>query len=140
MPRSEDPFATIHGGAEERRTGGEYFYDNARRGDANRLVIQRTISGAGYIANASGRQLVPAGFAFLFTHREPSSYGYPEESAEPYRHRYLAFSPSGIKTLFDRLRHDFGAVVSMPDSSEATALFNELFERFRDRRWQDRLQ
>jgi AraC-like DNA-binding protein len=140
MPQPDDPFAVIHGAAEERHSKPDYFHDNASRGDANRLVVQRTVGGTGFFSTSSGRRLVPAGFAFLFTHREPSCYGYPAEATESYRLRYLAFSPSGIKTLFDRLRRDFGAVVAMPDSSEATALFNELSDRFRQRRWQDRLQ
>ncbi len=135
---SADPFAVVHGAAEEQQGDAGYRYDNATRGDPDRLVVQRTLGGAAFFRDAAGERLVPAGCAMLFTHREPTSYGFPPGATEKYRHRYLAFSPAGVRPLFDRIRVDFGSVVRMPEESEATALFEELFEGVRRRKLRDR--
>jgi len=135
-----EPFAVVHAAAEERQTGAGYRWDNATRGDADRLVIQRTLAGSAYFCDAAGEHAVPAGHAMLFTHREPTRYGYPPGATEPYRHRYMTFSPTGVRALFDRLRADFGSVVRLPEESEAAALFDELFEGVRGRKLRDRFQ
>lgn len=133
-----DPFAVVHAAAEERQTSAVYRWDNATRGDANRLVIQRTLGGAAFFRDAGGMHPVPVGCAMLFTHREPTAYGYPAGAAEQYRHRYLAFSPTGVRPLFDRIRADFGSVVRMPEESAAAALFDEVFDGVRRRSLRDR--
>jgi len=133
-----DPFAVVHAAAEERQRGAAYRWDNATRGDANRLVIQRTLGGAAFFRDAQGERAVPLGCAMLFTHREPTAYGYPPGATEPYRHRYLAFSPTGVRQLFDRIRMDFGSVVRLPEESEAAALFDEIFEGVQRRSLRDR--
>lgn len=133
-----DPFSAVHGVGEELRTGPDYVLENARREDAPALVIQRTLAGAGFFELAGRRELVSAGRAMLFTHREPSRYGFPPEATTPYRLRFVAFSPAGVRPLFDRLRADFGSVVSMPADSEATALFDEVQHRFEHRSFHDR--
>ena len=50
----DDPFAVVHGAAEELQTSVGYRYDNATRGDADRLVIQRTLGGSAYFRDAAG--------------------------------------------------------------------------------------
>lgn len=132
-------FPNVQFGGEEVRTGTDYVFDNAKRPGANALVIQRTLRGAGFFQQGATRQLAGTGQAMLFTHREPTRYGYPPEAAEPYQLRYLALAPGGsLQVLFDDLRRDFGSVVSMPEAAEAGALFDEVFERFRARSFRDR--
>lgn len=135
---SIDPFAVVHGAAEEVRRDTGYFWDNATRGDPDQLVLQRTLAGAGFFRGAGGEQLVPAGHAMLFTQREPTCYGYPEGAIEPYRLRFLAFSPTGVRLLFERIRADFGSVVRLPEESEAAALFDELYDGVRGGTLRDR--
>ena len=135
----DNPFAALFGVAEEVRTSAAYFHDNARRGDANGLVIQRTISGAGFFCEGGARQLVPASTATIFTHREATSYGYPPDATEPYRFRYLVITPTrSLLSLSKWLRKDFGSVVRLPADSEAGALFEELFKRFEAHTFRDR--
>lgn len=134
-----DPFTVVHVGAEEVHDQPDYCFDNAQREETFALVIQRTLSGAAYFRDATGTVPVPPGHAMLFTHHEPTGYGYPPEATVPYRLRFLAFSANGAHDLFARLRADFGSVVRMPDESEATALFDEAIERFRQRQFRDRL-
>jgi AraC-like DNA-binding protein len=137
---SDELFATVQGADEELRGDPGYRYDNARRGDVDRLVVQRTLSGRAYFEESGVRREVRPGFAMLFTHREATEYGFPEGAAQPYRHRYLAVTPaSGVREVFARLRADFGSIVRMAEDGEAVALFEELFEGFRRRGFRDRL-
>jgi AraC-like DNA-binding protein len=137
----DDIFAEVHGGDEEVRTGPDYFFDNATRGGTNRLIVQWTLGGAGFIEGPRGRQLVPIGHVMLFTHQEPTRYGYPAGATEPYRHRFISISTSsGLHALFERLRADFGLVVRLPEGSEAADLATALFRGFRDRSFRDRFQ
>ncbi len=136
-----DVFALVDGGAEELRSGPDYRWDNARRSDANRMIVQRTLAGAGVYEDERGRRLVPAGWAMLFTHREASRYGYPPEATEPYRLRYLSFSPgTSVVGVFRTIRADFGSVVRMAPDGEAGALFEEIYRRIRTADFVDRYQ
>lgn len=141
MMAVNEVFGRIAGGAEEERTSTAYGYDNARRGDANRLVIQRTLAGAMRFHERGANRLVEEGFAVLFTHREPTRYDYPPEAIVPYRHRYLTLVPNGgIRPLFDALRHDFGSVVAMPERSESARLHDEALRRHREAGFRDRFE
>ena len=134
-----DPFAGVYAVAEEIRTNTSYFFDNARRGDANGLVIQRTVSGAGFFTDATGRRLVPAGSAMIFTHREPTRYGFPDGAPHPYRFRFLVLTPTvSLLALSEWLRKDFGSVVRLPADSEVGTLFEEVFSRFEGHTFRDR--
>lgn len=136
-----DVFALVDGGAEELRSCADYQWDNSRRSDANRMIVQRTLAGTGFFEDDHGRRLVPAGSAMLFTHRERSRYGFPAEATEPYRLRYLSFSPgTSVVGLFRSVRSDFGSVVRMAPDGEAGALFEEIFRRMRAADFVDRYQ
>ncbi len=139
MALSVDPFPLLHVAAEETQTSPDYAFANASREGRFALVIQRTISGAAYFKDIRGHQLVNAGQAMLFTHNEPTAYGYPPDATEPYRLGFISFAPTGTRELFNQLRTDFGAVLNLPDGSEATALFNEIIQRYRQRQFRDRL-
>lgn len=136
-----DVFALVDGGAEEVRSGADYCWDNSRRSEANRMIVQRTIAGAAFFEDGSGRRLVPPGWAMLFTHRERSRYGYPAEATEPYRLRYLSFSPgTSVVGVFQRLRSDFGSVVRMSADGDATAMFEDIFRRMHSGSFTDRYE
>ncbi len=135
-----DPFSVMLGGAEETRDDVAYRWENRRRGTGDEAVVQLTVAGAGFLEDARGRTLAPAGHAMLFTHDEDSTYGYPPEATQPYRLRYLTFKLAGLRPWFDRLRAEFGAVVRMPADGEAAAVFAEAGRRHRRREFRDRLQ
>ena len=123
----------------ESRNSPAYLYDNTARGYPNQIVIQRTLAGRGWFKENNRRHDVPAGHAMLFTYREPTSYGYPEDATEDYVIDFLNINIHALAPLFARLRHDFGSVVIMSPGNEAAALFEELHERFRQRSFIDRL-
>lgn len=132
------PFGSMRGGNIESYHSTAYHYDNASRSGADCLVIQRTLAGFAFFKDARGRTLVPAGHVMLFTHREPSSYGYPEEATEPYRLQFISLNHHGITPLFQRLRHDFGSVLRLPPGSEPDALFTEIYTRYHEHTFLDR--
>lgn len=137
LPR---PFSSLHGVDQEVRVNASYFFANHRRGSREEAVVQQTLAGAAFFEDAAGRRAVPEGHAMLFTHDEPSSYGYPPEASEPYRQRYLSFHLAALRPWFDRLRAEFGPVLRMPRQGEASATFDEITRRFKARDFRDRFQ
>lgn len=136
-----EPFASVRTCDEEVHTSPNYRLDNTQREREmwEVVTVQRTLQGAGFFRDATGERRVPAGFAMLFTHHEATQYGYPADATQPYRLRYLQVFPvSIIQPIFDLLRNDFGSVVLLADGSEAAALFEELYTRYRKRTFRDR--
>ncbi len=132
-------FPLVDGGAEETVTSTDYYWDNSKRSEVNRINIQRTLSGEAFFQDGEGRRMVGVGKVMLFTQREDSIYGYPATAIERYRHRYLSIDPSPTVTpLFHRLRDDFGAVLLMNGKGEAASFFDEIFQRFTERGFRDR--
>lgn len=134
-----DVFPYVRVGDEEVQSSPDYVFENIEREAPASLVIQRTLSGAAWYRDRDGQRAVNPGHAMLFTHAEPTAYGYPPNATEPYRLKFISFTPSGIQPLFDRLRSDFGSIVRMPDNSEATALFDEIVQCYDQRQFRDRL-
>jgi len=138
-----DSFTSVRAASEECNTSTAYFWDNRNRPNEvwEVLTIQRTISGAGFFHDHSGHHLVPAEHAIIFSHREPTSYGYPEGATAPYRLRYVQAWPAPVfLPLFNQIRSEFGSVLPMPNRAESTALFNEVFTRYKQRTFRDRFQ
>lgn len=135
-----ESFGKVMWAAEEEHNSPSYGWDNRRRGGDNHLVVQYTLGGAAFYRDDHGTRNVLPGHAMLFTRKEPSSYGYPPNATELYRHRYLAFSPApSLLPIFQQVRNDFDSVVAMPVRSPSEILFRELFTRFRERTFNDRL-
>jgi AraC-like DNA-binding protein len=135
-----EPFSTVLFADLETRRSPDYRFNNHHRSHADEAVVQLTLSGAGFFQDAAGRRLVPAGHAMLFTHDEPSVYGYPPEVTEPYRVHYVSFRLAALRPWFDRLRAEFGAVVRMPTDGVASGVLEEITRRVRGRSFRDRLQ
>lgn len=135
----ENVFARIDGGAEELRRDTRYYWDNSKRSDSNRINLQLTLTGEAFFENESGRKAVPIGKIMLFTQRENSRYGYPATATKPYLLRYLSIDPTATAIpLFNRIRRDFGAVLSMPVQSESANAFADIFQKFSKRTFKDR--
>ncbi len=134
-------FPITRGAAEERYSSPTYHYDNAARGDIGAFVIQLTLAGCAFITGPEGTTLVPQERAMLFSHEEPTDYGYPPEASDVYRLRYVTFSQAPeIDVMFQRLRQRFGRVVRLPDKSPARALFDVVFAKSADRTFADRFE
>lgn len=117
-------------GTEVRRDPSYYWHNRRRNGSMCWLTVQRTLKGAGFFEDASGRRLVPRGHAMLFTFDEDSTYGYPEEATEPYELVYFLILPRPcVKTFFDAVRSKFGSVVRMRENGAAGLLMDEMIER-----------
>lgn len=137
MPKFVFPF--ILGANDEVRFTPAYRWENRDRSKTPQFVIQRTKSGRGWLRDAAGEHTVPVGHAMIFKHDDGCTYGYPCDSDEPYHLRYVTAEAGALEPIFDCLRRDFGSVVRMADDSEATALHDELHERFHRHSFRDRL-
>jgi Transcriptional regulator containing an amidase domain and an AraC-type DNA-binding HTH domain len=137
-PPLPDPFSSIAGLGDELRTGPEYHWHNPRRGHADEAVVQQNLSGSVFFEDANGRRLAGPGQALLFTHDEPSHYGYPPEATEPYRLRFVTFRLGALRPWFERLRAEFGPIVKMAPEGEAAAVLLELRRHFHGRSFRDR--
>ncbi len=135
-----EPLSVVNGLDEETRTNASYFFDNRRRGSPDEGVLQQTIAGAAFLQTPTERHLVTSGRAMLFTHDEPSAYGYPPEATELYRQRYITFRLAALRSWFDRLRAEFGPVLRMSADGEASAVLEEIFRLFRVRGFRDRFE
>ncbi|MCX6937960.1 MAG: AraC family transcriptional regulator [Verrucomicrobia bacterium] len=136
---STELFPAILIAEEETRRDKGYFYENDKRGDAGAIVIQRTSGGQGFFRDAKGLiHAVPVDHAMVFSHQEPTAYGYPPEATEPYVLRYVTVAIRSLAPLVQSLRQEHGSVLRMPGHTGATALFDELFERFNQRTFADR--
>lgn len=130
-----------NGAAEEVYSSPSYRYDNSTRADADSLVVQLTLEGEAFIEGPEGRHPIPADHAMLFSHREPTVYGYPNDGKAPYRLRFIAFSPAhDISVMFDRIRNDFGRVVRIPRGSAVATQYADLFTRSINGRFTDRIE
>jgi AraC-like DNA-binding protein len=116
----------------EVHTTSAYFWDNSQRPISTQLVVQRTLSGRAFFELAGNRQDVHTGQAMLFTHVENSCYGFPEEAIEPYHTEFMCVIPgAGFKELFDTIRGEFGSIVSMIETGEASAWFGRIRDLMR---------
>lgn len=137
----ETAFPLTQAAAIQSYSSPDYHYDNRLRGDADAYVVQLTLAGVAFIADSRGSLPVPLDHAMLFSHREPSHYGYPPGDRGEYRLCYLSFSPRPeVTVMFDRIRHAFGRVVRLPPKTPARALFQELYTKGRERAFADRFE
>ncbi|MGH7994951.1 MAG: helix-turn-helix domain-containing protein [Opitutaceae bacterium] len=141
--RNFDAFARIRAADEEvhSHSSATYFWDNNQRSRDvwDVLTIQVTLAGTGSYRDDQGERPVPAGFGMLFSHHEPTAYGYPKDTREPYRLRFMQLWPAPtIDSLVAQLRRNFGSVLGVPDGSGSAALFNEVFNRYKLRTFRDR--
>jgi AraC-like DNA-binding protein len=135
-----DPVSTINGFAEETRAHPGYLFNNHRRGSPEEAVVQQTLAGACFFETPAGRSEVGTGHAMLFTHDDPSRYGYPPGAVEPYRQRFVSFRLAALRPWFERLRGEFGPVLRMAPEGEAAAELAELGRLFRARGFRDRFE
>jgi len=89
---SDDVFPAVLSVGVERRSSPAYQHDNTSRGQARHAVIQRTLAGCGWFMENRRRRDVPAGCAMLFTHDEPTAYGYPADAATDYVLNFLSLA------------------------------------------------
>lgn len=123
----------------EVRTHPNYQFQNSDRGISAQVVVQRIQSGRCWFKENDRITYATAGTALLFTYLEPTAYGYPENDTAPCALDFINVDIAGLAPLFARIRQDYGSIVSMGPDREASALYEELVRRFKDRTFSDRL-
>ncbi|WP_269540265.1 helix-turn-helix domain-containing protein [Cerasicoccus fimbriatus] len=121
----------------ETRNSRRYHYDNTSRGGPPIYVVQRTVSGCGFIERDGVRSLTPQNTAMLFWHGDQSNYGYAEESNGPYVLDFMAITGPQCEAIFHKVNELSDSIMPMPKQSEPTRLFYELSRRFNEHTFQD---
>ncbi|WP_438479227.1 helix-turn-helix domain-containing protein [Oleiharenicola lentus] len=134
---SSDPFPVLAASDEETWHDARYRWDNSSRPDNDYCVVQRTLAGAVEFSMRGQRTLAGRNQAILFTHREVSTYGFPDGATEPYRLQFAAFDPKSLRPFFDTLRSEFGSVVTMHADGEAARLLDEIITLNRRKNFHD---
>jgi AraC-like DNA-binding protein len=106
-----------------------YFYDNAHRGDACFVIVQRTISGTGMFSSRGRVHDVPVGSAFLSVVPEASSYGFAGRSGVPWVFSWLNFYGGPAPGMARSIRDRHGPVLPLPKNSPAGKLYQSFFGR-----------
>jgi AraC-like DNA-binding protein len=101
--------------------GSRYWWDNTSRSAGETAVFQYTRAGSLLFRERGIDRLVPPGHAALFTHREPTAYGLPAGTREPYRCTWLALAGAGIAAHWAELRRQHGSVVACDPATLAEA-------------------
>ncbi len=104
-----------------------YFYDNAHRGDACFVIVQRTISGTGMFSSRGKVYDVPEGSAFLSVVPEASSYGFRGRSSAPWVFSWLNFYGGPSPGMARSIRDHHGPVLPLPKNSPAGKLYQSFF-------------
>ena len=130
----------LHAEYEEHRDD-RYFFNNAQRKTDGILIIQRTLEGAAWIEDATGRHRVGPGQAMLFAHGEKSLYGIGDPEDRPYRLEYVALKGSpDIRRLFFQLKKDHAGVIAMNPEGQASGILHNLVSLLAENRSLDQLE
>lgn len=106
-----------------------YFYDCRSRQGTPHVVLQMTLAGAAFYEDASGRQLVRPGQAFMNHIPGPFSYGYAAEVGGVYKQVYVSMVGSQAKVLAGEITRRFGHVLNLGLGSPAHTLMMAMVHR-----------
>lgn len=122
----------------ELRSSPRYFWNNAKRGNYEFVIIQYTQKGEGLFRIGEREYPVPAGHAFIAIVPEDSQYQYPAASKDDWEFGWINFEGHMTIRLWRELRAQFGPVIPLPPRSRAVVLFEELTRRVASARFEDR--
>ncbi len=100
-------------------------------------MVQRTLSGTGFIEEGGVLQAVRQSEAMLFRHGDNSRYGYPKDGNEAYALEFIVMYGGSCIQIYETIKARTGAVISIPEGSEADRLFSECLLRCQKRSFHD---
>lgn len=118
--------AATFGCTRQRVSSSRYHWDSSQRGEAQYVILQRTISGEGVFTWEGRSWPVPAEHALISLVPEQSSYHYPASATEPWVFSWLNLYGPLAAMLFRDLRQMHGPVLPLPRRSQAAAAFEHL--------------
>lgn len=118
--RTDEPLLWLDGAGHETRGDRSYFHDSRQRPDSPHVVLQLTLAGEGFFADARGRTLLPAGKAWLGVIPGDFDYGY---SASPRAYELVFVSLRGEASFqwSRRIVEQFGNVLDVGRHGETAA-------------------
>ncbi|MCW8133348.1 MAG: AraC family transcriptional regulator [Planctomycetota bacterium] len=112
-PTSE-PLLWLAGcGHEIRASRSDYYFDSRQRSDVPHVVLQWTLSGAGWYERAGRAVLLTRGMAFVDVIPGPFRYGYPPGGREPYELAFISMRGPAARRWQRRLTANFGHVLAL---------------------------
>lgn len=93
--------------------GRPYWFDNADRTPAGSVVLQVTLGGRMVLRDARGEHAVGPGQLVTFTYGEPTSYGLPAPSDEPYVCQWVNLEGAGLPEHLAVFRRMHGPVIDL---------------------------
>ena len=137
--RTGEPLMWISGAGRERRTREEdYYHDARKRPDPFHLVLQLTLSGAGFYERRGRRTLLRPGMAFFDHIPGDFIYGYPPHATEVYDQVYLSLTGAVSKRWWRRITSRFGTILNFGPINPIAPLMLSIVQQFKERSVPDR--
>ena len=127
-PEAEVLWRVMAHGRQRVAPGRGYWYDNHQRAPLGTVVVQASLAGQIVLRDAAGEHPVGPGQVVVFAYGEPTSYGLPAPSRQPYVCRWLNLQGAGLDAHIDALRRQHGPVLDVGTSGAVPAAMDELAE------------
>ncbi|MBK1878492.1 helix-turn-helix domain-containing protein [Pelagicoccus mobilis] len=136
-----DPYLKLIAASREEYSTPSYYWENRGRNGGSQWVFQRTLSGRAFLETHDGdRRDVMEGEMMVFHHGDGSAYGYPLEFRGVYELSFIAMEGELADSICAQIFRYGGDVCSIEGLGETVRLFDEILERFENRRFRDRLE
>lgn len=120
-PSPLDGFPSVVYAEREAQHDAGYHHRNRDRVPAGTIVIQQTHSGRAILTGTKGARTVDPGQAMIFVYGESTEYRIDVSATQPYELSYIVLRPQGgIAGLIGQIRQDFGDVILMTETGEAS--------------------
>ena len=137
--RTNEPLLWLSGTGHERRTREDnYYHDASIRQDVPHIVLQVTLSGAGYYERAGRRTMLRSGMAFFDKIPGPFIYGYPDDATDPYEQVFIGMRGDVAETWWRRIVRTSGHVLNFGHGNPVAPMMLNIARNFRDRSMPDR--
>lgn len=136
--RTDEPLIWLGGAGHEWRRSADYCFDCTQRKDHPHMVLQYTLSGAGFYQRDGRRERISPGMAFLDAIPGDFSYGYPPQEREPYEQMYLNITGPAGEALARMIIAEFGHVLSIGRHSPVESMMRSITHQYASGMLQDR--
>jgi AraC-like DNA-binding protein len=137
--RTNEPLFWLGGcGHQHWSRADNYYFDSRKRPDPDHLVLQLTLSGAGFYERGGRRTLLRPGMAFFDHIPGDFRYGYPPRAQETYEQVYLSLMGSVAKRWWRRISRRFGYILTFGPGNPIAPLMLSIVRQTQDRSVPDR--
>jgi AraC-like DNA-binding protein len=120
--RTGEPLIWPAGAGVEVRRDPSYWFDCARRTEPPHLVLQLTLSGAGFYRRGRAGTLLTPGMAFLDLIPGPFQYGLPPDGRGAYELVFIGFRGAAADAWHRRIVRSFGNILNVGLEGQTVSL------------------